>query len=157
MFPSLQMDVTFFLLQSLQIVGMAVCCVQIPWHVPCGGVCYGDGNLLFVANDWHTALVPVYLQAYYRDNGYMNFARSILVIHNMAHQVRHFPCSKVCSNCEFFITTTNAKWEQSLGFQLNFSFCFKYLNQPYKGFVKDVVEIKHFRVKLIDTLMTISR
>ena len=100
MSPSLQMDVTFFLLRSLQIVGMAVCYVQIPWHVPCGGVCYGDGNLLFVANDWHTALVPVYLQAYYRDNGYMNFARSILVIHNMAHQVRHFPCCKVCFNCE---------------------------------------------------------
>ncbi|KAG0600329.1 hypothetical protein M758_11G024900 [Ceratodon purpureus] len=62
--------------------------VEIPWHVPCGGVCYGDGNLVFIANDWHTALVPVYLQAYYRDNGYMNFARSVLVIHNMAHQGR---------------------------------------------------------------------
>lgn len=61
--------------------------VQIPWHVPCGGACYGDGNLVFVANDWHTALVPVYLQAYYRDNGYMNYTRSVLVIHNMAHQV----------------------------------------------------------------------
>jgi starch synthase len=42
---------------------------------------------VFIANDWHTALVPVYLQAYYRDNGYMNFTRSVLVIHNMAHQV----------------------------------------------------------------------
>lgn len=65
--------------------------MQAPWHVPCGGVCYGDGNLVFVANDWHTALVPVYLQAYYRDNGYMDFARSVLVIHNMAHQVEYIP------------------------------------------------------------------
>ncbi|KAI5072277.1 hypothetical protein GOP47_0012383 [Adiantum capillus-veneris] len=62
--------------------------VEVPWHVPCGGVCYGDGNLIFVANDWHTALLPVYLQAYYRDNGLMEFARSILVIHNIAHQGR---------------------------------------------------------------------
>ena len=31
-------------------------------HVPCGGSPYGDANLLFIANDWHTALVPVYLQ-----------------------------------------------------------------------------------------------
>nr|XP_024360271.1 granule-bound starch synthase 2, chloroplastic/amyloplastic-like isoform X2 [Physcomitrium patens]PNR30461.1 hypothetical protein PHYPA_026777 [Physcomitrium patens] len=62
--------------------------VETPWHVPCGGVCYGDGNLVFIANDWHTALVPVYLQAHYRDNGYMKFARSVLVIHNMAHQGR---------------------------------------------------------------------
>jgi len=62
--------------------------VEIPWHVPCGGVAYGDGNLVFIANDWHTALVPVYLQAYYRDNGYMEYSRSVLVIHNMAHQGR---------------------------------------------------------------------
>ena len=60
---------------------------QVPWHVPCGGVCYGDGNLVFVANDWHTAMLPVYLKAYYRDNGLMIFTRSILVIHNIAHQV----------------------------------------------------------------------
>ncbi|KAH9295848.1 hypothetical protein KI387_039436, partial [Taxus chinensis] len=62
--------------------------VEVPWHVPCGGVCYGDGNLVFIANDWHTALLPVYLQAYYRDNGLMEFTRSVLVIHNLAHQGR---------------------------------------------------------------------
>ncbi|XP_008802589.2 granule-bound starch synthase 2, chloroplastic/amyloplastic-like isoform X2 [Phoenix dactylifera] len=62
--------------------------VEVPWHVPCGGVCYGDGNLVFIANDWHTALLPVYLKAYYRDNGLMKFARSVLVIHNIAHQGR---------------------------------------------------------------------
>ena len=22
------------------------------WHVPCGGVCYGDDNCVFIANDW---------------------------------------------------------------------------------------------------------
>lgn len=62
--------------------------IEVQWHVPCGGVCYGDDNLVFVANDWHTALLPVYLQAYYRDNGLMYFVRSIIVIHNMAHQGR---------------------------------------------------------------------
>ncbi|KAG5624256.1 hypothetical protein H5410_009474 [Solanum commersonii] len=60
--------------------------IEVPWHVPCGGVCYGDGNLVFIANDWHTALLPVYLKAYYRDNGIMNYTRSVLVIHNIAHQ-----------------------------------------------------------------------
>lgn len=53
---------------------------QVPWHVPCGGVCYGDGNLVFIANDWHTALLPVYLKSYYRDNGLMKYTRSVLVI-----------------------------------------------------------------------------
>ncbi|PON65379.1 Glycogen synthase [Parasponia andersonii] len=62
--------------------------VEVPWHVPCGGVCYGDGNLAFIANDWHTALLPVYLKAYYRDNGLMTYTRSTLVIHNIAHQGR---------------------------------------------------------------------
>ncbi|KAL0909135.1 hypothetical protein M5K25_023667 [Dendrobium thyrsiflorum] len=62
--------------------------VEVPWHVPCGGVCYGDGNLVFVANDWHTALLPVYLKAYYRDHGLMIYARCVLVIHNIAHQGR---------------------------------------------------------------------
>ncbi|XP_020104470.1 starch synthase 2, chloroplastic/amyloplastic isoform X1 [Ananas comosus] len=62
--------------------------VEAPWYVPCGGVCYGDGNLVFIANDWHTALLPVYLKAYYRDNGFMIYARSVLVIHNIAHQGR---------------------------------------------------------------------
>ncbi|KAG2610631.1 hypothetical protein PVAP13_4KG202700 [Panicum virgatum] len=62
--------------------------VEVPWHVPCGGVCYGDGNLVFIANDWHTALLPVYLKAYYRDNGMMQYTRSVLVIHNIAHQGR---------------------------------------------------------------------
>uniref|UniRef100_A0A0D9XJZ9 starch synthase n=1 Tax=Leersia perrieri TaxID=77586 RepID=A0A0D9XJZ9_9ORYZ len=60
----------------------------VPWYVPCGGYCYGDGNLVFIANDWHTALLPVYLKAYYRDNGFMLYARSVLVIHNIAHQGR---------------------------------------------------------------------
>ncbi|XP_058096437.1 granule-bound starch synthase 2, chloroplastic/amyloplastic-like isoform X2 [Magnolia sinica] len=62
--------------------------VEVPWHVPCGGICYGDGNLVFIANDWHTALLPVYLKAYYRDNGMMMYTRSVLVIHNIAHQGR---------------------------------------------------------------------
>ncbi|EPS68296.1 hypothetical protein M569_06471, partial [Genlisea aurea] len=62
--------------------------VEVPWHVPCGGICYGDGNLVFIANDWHTALLPVYLKAYYRDHGLMQYTRSVLVIHNIAHQGR---------------------------------------------------------------------
>ncbi|KAA8530375.1 hypothetical protein F0562_005084 [Nyssa sinensis] len=37
--------------------------VEVPWNVPCGG-------------------------AYYRDNGLMKYTRSILVIHNIAHQGR---------------------------------------------------------------------
>ncbi len=42
--------------------GGAQAALEAVWCVPCGGVPYGDDNLVFVANDWHTALLPVYLQ-----------------------------------------------------------------------------------------------
>lgn len=62
--------------------------LEAPWVVPCGGVPYGDQNLVFLANDWHTALLPVFLQGFYRDHGKLTFARCCLVVHNMAHQGR---------------------------------------------------------------------
>ncbi|KAK1283665.1 hypothetical protein QJS10_CPB21g00626 [Acorus calamus] len=74
--------------------------VEIPWCVPCGGVCYGDGNLVFIANDWHTALLPVYLKAYYRDNGLMKYTRSVIVIHNIAHQAEALLASHPSHNQE---------------------------------------------------------
>ncbi|GJQ95701.1 granule-bound starch synthase 2, chloroplastic/amyloplastic [Tanacetum coccineum] len=61
---------------------------EAPWHVLCGGTLYDDKNLAFIANDWHTALLPVYLKAYYHKYRFMKYARSVLVIHNIAHQGR---------------------------------------------------------------------
>lgn len=103
--------------------------------LPLGGFTYGE-NCLFLANDWHAGLVPVYvikslniwwflfmcitlftllmlllkvhqflffansesslvlwfrlLAAKYRPYGVYKDARSIVVIHNLAHQVRCF-------------------------------------------------------------------
>ncbi|CAL9149010.1 unnamed protein product, partial [Musa hybrid cultivar] len=54
---------------------------QVPLHVPCGVRC-GDGNLGFIANDWHTSLLPVYSKASYRDIGLMKYAPSLFVIHS---------------------------------------------------------------------------
>ena len=36
--------------------------LEAVWFVNCGGAPYGDNNLVYIANDWHTALLPVYLQ-----------------------------------------------------------------------------------------------
>lgn len=63
-------------------------CLEAPWLVSCGGSVYGDDNLMFVANDWHTALVPFYLQAHYRDHGKYGYARCTFILHNIAHQGR---------------------------------------------------------------------
>ena len=41
---------------------------------------------MFLANDWHASLVPLYLAAKYRRHGVYRDARTILAIHNLAHQ-----------------------------------------------------------------------
>ena len=46
-----------------------------------------DGaDTVYLAHDWHAALVPLYLSARYRAPGSRPRARSILAIHNLAHQ-----------------------------------------------------------------------
>ncbi|XVF51184.1 hypothetical protein PTKIN_Ptkin04bG0164100 [Pterospermum kingtungense] len=48
---------------------------------------YGE-NVVFVANDWHTALIPCYLKSMYQSRGiYMN-AKVAFCIHNIAYQGR---------------------------------------------------------------------
>ncbi|XWS61498.1 hypothetical protein CRYUN_Cryun07bG0130900 [Craigia yunnanensis] len=50
---------------------------------------YGE-DVVFIANDWHTALLPCYLKSMYQSRGiYMN-AKVVFCIHNIAYQGR-FP------------------------------------------------------------------
>lgn len=58
---------------------------EAPLVLPLGGFTYGE-KCLFLVNDWHASLVPVLLGAKYRPHGVYRDARSILVIHNLAHQ-----------------------------------------------------------------------
>ncbi|KAF5182371.1 Glycogen synthase, partial [Thalictrum thalictroides] len=58
---------------------------EAPLVLPLGGFTYGEKSL-FLVNDWHAGLVPVLLAAKYRSHGVYKDARSILVIHNLAHQ-----------------------------------------------------------------------
>ncbi|KAK4480486.1 hypothetical protein RD792_013560, partial [Penstemon davidsonii] len=58
---------------------------EAPLVLPLGGFTYGE-KCLFLANDWHAGLVPVLLAAKYRPHGVFKDARSIIVIHNLAHQ-----------------------------------------------------------------------
>jgi starch synthase len=62
--------------------------IEAPWLVPCGGSTYGDERLMFVCNDWHTALLPVFLQTCYRDYGKMEYARATMILHNLSYQGR---------------------------------------------------------------------
>lgn len=58
---------------------------EAPLVLPLGGYTYGQ-NCLFLVNDWHAGLVPMLLASKYRPHGVYKDARSILVIHNLAHQ-----------------------------------------------------------------------
>jgi len=46
---------------------------------------YGQ-DVAFIANDWHAALVPVYVAAKYRPAGVFQGARCLMALHNMSHQ-----------------------------------------------------------------------
>ncbi|CAL0315425.1 unnamed protein product [Lupinus luteus] len=50
---------------------------------------YGE-DVIFIANDWHTALLPCYLKTIYQPFGIFKKARVVFCIHNIAYQGR-FP------------------------------------------------------------------
>nr|AAC70779.1 granule-bound glycogen (starch) synthase [Astragalus membranaceus] len=49
---------------------------------------YGE-DVVFVANDWHTALLPCYLKSLYKSKGIYKSAKVAFCIHNIAYQGRH--------------------------------------------------------------------
>ncbi|XP_028549213.1 granule-bound starch synthase 1b, chloroplastic/amyloplastic [Dendrobium catenatum] len=48
---------------------------------------YGE-NVVFIANDWHTGILPCYLKSKYKANGIYKSAKVAFCIHNMAYQGR---------------------------------------------------------------------
>lgn len=48
---------------------------------------YGE-DVVFIANDWHTALLPCYLKSMYQSKGLYKSARVAFCIHNIAYQGR---------------------------------------------------------------------
>ncbi|BBM99765.1 starch synthase [Marchantia polymorpha subsp. ruderalis] len=48
---------------------------------------YGE-DVIFVANDWHTALLPCYLKAYYKSKGQFLNSKVAFCVHNIAYQGR---------------------------------------------------------------------
>lgn len=49
---------------------------------------YGE-DVIFIANDWHTALLPCYLKSMYQPRGIYQNAKVAFCIHNIAYQGRH--------------------------------------------------------------------
>lgn len=49
---------------------------------------YGE-DVIFVANDWHAALLPCYLKSIYQTRGIYKNAKVAFCIHNIAYQGRH--------------------------------------------------------------------
>ncbi len=66
---------------------LCLAATEAPLLLPIGERGLYGQECVFMANDWHAALVPVYLAAKYRPHGVYTKARSILAIHNLRHQV----------------------------------------------------------------------
>jgi starch synthase len=58
--------------------------IAIAAALPIGGSLLGE-RTVFHANDWHTALVPVVLDALYRPTGRFTRAATVLGLHNLGH------------------------------------------------------------------------
>ncbi len=65
---------------------LCLAALEAPLQLAISGSTYGD-DCIFIANDWHASMVPVYLAAKYRPGGVYGSARSVLAIHNLRHQV----------------------------------------------------------------------
>ena len=65
---------------------LCIAALEAPLQLEINGKPYGD-DCLFIANDWHASMVPVYLAAKYRAGGIYQSARAVLAIHNLRHQV----------------------------------------------------------------------
>lgn len=61
---------------------MCLAALEAPLQLEIPGGKYGE-DCVFVANDWHAGLVPVYLAGHYRRHGTYASARSIFAIHNL--------------------------------------------------------------------------
>ncbi|MDP6931611.1 MAG: glycogen/starch synthase, partial [Myxococcota bacterium] len=59
--------------------------IEAARHLELDGSPYGE-EVAFSVNDWHTALVPLFLDALYRPVGLFPRATALLAIHNLAHQ-----------------------------------------------------------------------
>eukprot|EP00929_Paragymnodinium_shiwhaense_P034200 TRINITY_DN18641_c0_g1_i1.p1 TRINITY_DN18641_c0_g1~~TRINITY_DN18641_c0_g1_i1.p1 ORF type:complete len:611 (-),score=149.70 TRINITY_DN18641_c0_g1_i1:218-2050(-) len=73
-------------------------CLEAPCCLPLGGVCYGD-RVLFLSNDWQSALLPVYLTHKYRPEGRYKDSRCIFVVHNFGYQ-GIYPLNKLVPSSE---------------------------------------------------------
>jgi granule-bound starch synthase len=61
---------------------------------------FGFGeDVVFVANDWHSALVPVLLKDVYQAKGQFKKAKVALCVHNIAFQVRRGFMHRGCVQC----------------------------------------------------------
>ncbi|OLP85574.1 Starch synthase 1, chloroplastic/amyloplastic [Symbiodinium microadriaticum] len=60
--------------------------LEVPVSIELGGAPRYGGRVMFIANDWQTGLLPVYMVHRHRAYGNYNDARCMYVIHNLGYQ-----------------------------------------------------------------------
>jgi len=67
---------------------LCLAAAEAPLVLDFGGSPYGQ-EVCFIANDWQTGMLPVYLQHKYKRNKTYSKARCMMVLHNMGYQGRY--------------------------------------------------------------------
>lgn len=67
---------------------LSLAALEAPLILNLGGSVYGE-DVIFLANDWQTGLVPAYVTHKYRRNGVYKGARTMFVVHNIGYQGKY--------------------------------------------------------------------
>ncbi|CAK0873561.1 unnamed protein product [Prorocentrum cordatum] len=67
---------------------LSAAALEAPLLLNLGGSTYGQ-EICFIANDWQTGLLPLYLNYKYKPNSTYRKARVMMVLHNMGYQGRY--------------------------------------------------------------------
>lgn len=67
---------------------LCIAAAEAPLVLNLGGSVYGE-EVCFIANDWQTGMLPVYLNYKYKRNRTYHKARCMMVLHNMGYQGKY--------------------------------------------------------------------
>eukprot|EP00931_Biecheleriopsis_adriatica_P077811 TRINITY_DN512_c1_g1_i1.p1 TRINITY_DN512_c1_g1~~TRINITY_DN512_c1_g1_i1.p1 ORF type:complete len:1419 (-),score=427.30 TRINITY_DN512_c1_g1_i1:102-4358(-) len=117
---------------------LTLAAAEAPLILNLGGSVYGQ-EVCFIANDWQTGMLPVYLLYKYKRNGVYLKARCMMVIHNMGYQGKY--------------RRSSFPMEQFFGLPSEAS---KELEGEDMQFGKDCLNLLGAGIRLADRVLTVS-
>mmetsp|Transcript_126045 Transcript_126045/g.351214 ORF Transcript_126045/g.351214 Transcript_126045/m.351214 type:complete len:756 (-) Transcript_126045:441-2708(-) len=95
---------------------LSLAAMEAPLILKLGGCAYGD-KVVFLANDWQSGLVPLYMYYKYRPHGTYSQARVIYIVHNLGYQGQYHGYEA----CHFFGVSEQGAADVAFGDCVNLS------------------------------------